>query len=353
MASEPIIVVGAGIIGASIAWHLAEAGANVTVLAGQIGGLATPCSFGWINASWGNPEFYFRFRTQAMSEWRRLASAVPGVQFSRCGGICWDLPPHELEAYAREHGAWGYGISRIDREQIARLEPNLAALPQVALHVAEEGAAEPKAAAEALIADAERKGAKIITGVEVTSLARDGGRVVGPTTATGEIAAGRIVLASGTDTARLASSAGIDIPLEAPAGLLVHSRPVPKVLNGLVMAEKAHLRQTQEGRIVAGGDFGGTDPGGEANKAAAELFAAVQALLPNVYLEMDFHTVGYRPTPKDGFPIVGPTQCAGLYAAVLHSGVTLAPLVGRLAAAEILTGESDPQLAPYRLSRFA
>ncbi|WP_349435887.1 FAD-binding oxidoreductase [Pararhizobium sp. A13] len=353
MASEPVIVVGAGIIGASIAWHLTEAGASVVALSSKQGGVATPSSFGWINASWGNPEFYCRFRIHAMNEWGRLAQAVPGVQFSRCGGICWDLPPPKLEDYAREHSAWGYNIRRIDREEIARLEPNLTGLPDFALHAVEEGAAEPMAAAIALIADAERRGATILTGVHATALVSKGGRMAGVVTTAGEIAASRVVLAAGTDTARLASSVGIDIPLEAPPGLLVHSRPAPKALNGLVMADKAHIRQTREGRIVAGSDFGGTDPGGEANKAAAELFAAVQALLPNVYLEMDFHTVGYRPTPKDGFPIVGPTDCAGLYVAALHSGVTLAPLVGRLAAAEILTGESELMLDPYRLSRFA
>ena len=71
-------------------------------------------------------------------------------------------------------------------------------------------------------------------------------------------------------------------------------------------------------------------------------------------LERDFYTVGYRPTPKDGFPIIGGVDAApGLYLAVLHSGVTLAPLVGSLAAAETVSGDPDSQPAPFRLSRFA
>ncbi|TCU15825.1 FAD dependent oxidoreductase [Rhizobium sullae] len=56
-AKQHVIVVGAGIIGASIAWHLAKADAAVTVIAQETGGVATPNSFAWINASWGNPEF--------------------------------------------------------------------------------------------------------------------------------------------------------------------------------------------------------------------------------------------------------------------------------------------------------
>lgn len=100
-AAKHVIVVGAGIIGASIAWHLAKAGANVTIVADSgAGGVATPNSFAWINASWGNPEPYFRLRTRSMAEWTRLAHDVPGIPLAWCGALCWDLPPAELEAYA-------------------------------------------------------------------------------------------------------------------------------------------------------------------------------------------------------------------------------------------------------------
>jgi glycine/D-amino acid oxidase-like deaminating enzyme len=64
-------------------------------------------------------------------------------------------------------------------------------------------------------------------------------------------------------------------------------------------------------------------------------------------------TKGYRPMPQDGFPIVGyPRANANIYVTVMHSGVTLGPLVGRLAALEILDGARIDVLAPYRLERF-
>ena len=352
---QKIIVIGAGIIGASIAWHLSRKGASVTVIAERAGGVATPNSFAWINASWGNPEFYFHFRHRSMREWSRLAAELPGLPLSWCGGLCWDLPEAELDAYAARHHGWGYGIQPVNRATSAMIEPNLANPPDYALHVAEEGAVEPVAAAEQLLQDATRRGAIFLSGVEVERLLMQGGRITGIETSEGEMRADHVVLAAGAGTAPLAASVDIQVPLETPPGLIVHSQPAQKLLNGLVMAPELHLRQTAEGRIIAGGDFGGTDPGDDPQAAARELFAKAKATLKGgEALELDFHTVGHRPTPKDGLPILGGVDDApGLYVAVLHSGVTLAPLVGLLAAEAIVDGKNDDQLVPFRLSRFA
>jgi glycine/D-amino acid oxidase-like deaminating enzyme len=129
--AQDITVIGGGIIGASIAWHLIEAGAKVRLIAEKAGGVATPTSFAWINASWGNPAPYFRLRTRSMREWRRLADAVPGLPLSWCGGLCWDLPPGDLQTYAREHHAWGYDIRQVSREEAATIEPNVLHFPDL------------------------------------------------------------------------------------------------------------------------------------------------------------------------------------------------------------------------------
>ncbi|TPK89862.1 FAD-binding oxidoreductase [Mesorhizobium sp. B2-4-12] len=354
-AAKQVIVIGAGIIGASIAWHLTKAGARVTVIADSAaGGVATPNSFAWINASWGNPEPYFRLRTRAMAEWTRLVQDLPGLPLSWCGGLCWDLSAADLKTYAEEHSSWGYGIERVDRAAAARIEPNLTELPDFALHVAQEGVAEPVATAKALLADAERHGARILIS-SVTALAQSNGRITGVDTSHGLVAADEVVIAAGVGSPDIAATAGVRLPIETPPGLIVHSRPYRKLLNGLVLAERLHMRQTAEGRIIAGSDFGGGDPGMDADATARELFAVMKAMLrDSAGLELDFHTIGYRPTPVDGFPVIGRAEgMRGLYVAVTHSGITLAPAVGLFAAREILDGERDPLLAPYGLGRFA
>lgn len=355
-AAKQVIVVGAGIIGASVAWHLAKAGANVTVVADSgAGGVATPNSFSWINASWGNPEPYFRLRTRSMAEWTRLAHDVPGIPLEWCGGLCWDLPPAELEAYAVEHSAWGYGIERVDRMGAERIEPNLTKLPDFALHVAEEGVAEPVAATQALLVDAEQRGLRVMGGTAVTALVQTNGRITGVDLSGGRIAADEVVIAAGAGSPVIAATAGLKLPIETPPGLIVHSRPYEKLLNGLVIGDRLHMRQTAEGRIIAGSDFGGADPGMNAAATGRELFAAMKSMLRDAdRLELDFHSVGYRPTPIDGFPIIGRAEgLSGLYVAVMHSGITLAPAVGLFAAREILDDARDPLLEPYGLTRFA
>lgn len=353
--AKRIVVVGAGIIGASIAWHLTRAGAKVTIVeGGNAGGIATPTSFAWINASWGNPEPYFRLRTRSMREWTRLAAECRGIALRWSGGLLWDLPAEELDAYAREHGAWGYGIRTVARAEIARIEPRLIDPPQRAVHVAEEGAAEPAAAAIAMAEDAVRSGATLLPNTEVRRLITQCSKVTGIETSADTIRADTVVLAAGVATPALAATAGVDVPLTAPPGLLVHSRPAEKLLNGLVLAERLHMRQTGDGTIVAGSDFGGADPGADAGETARALFDAVKAMLAGgERLAFDRYTVGYRPTPADGFPVIGPAHgIGGLYLAVMHSGITLAPAVGLFATAELLGGEPEPLLAPYRLARF-
>lgn len=355
MTGKRIIVVGAGIIGASIAWHLAKAGAEVTVLeSGEPGGVATRNSWAWINASWGNPEIYFRLRTRSMAEWKRIDREVPGMDVNWCGGLLWDLPPEQLEAYAAEHNSWGYGIRRVDRKEVLRIEPGIKRLPEFALHVAQEGKVEPLAAAHSFMKGAEAMGVKVFRNAHVKWLEERGGRVIGACTGEGVLHADEIVIAAGAGAAPLLKSIGLIYDIGAPAGLLVHSKPTSEVLHTLLMTPELHVRQTSEGRLVAGADFSGGDPADDPPGAAAALYQKVQEMVAGSEdVALDFHSLGFKPTPGDGFPMIGrPQNREGLYVTVMHSGISLAPAAGLFAAAELLEGKRDPLIAPYHPDRL-
>jgi glycine/D-amino acid oxidase-like deaminating enzyme len=88
---------------------------------------------------------------------------------------------------------------------------------------------------------------------------------------------------------------------------------------------------------------------------AAELFVALKGMIRfGDALTPEFHVLGHRPIPKDGFPAVGRVDgVGGLYVAVTHSGITLAPAIGRFVADEIVTGRRKALLEPFGLARFS
>jgi glycine/D-amino acid oxidase-like deaminating enzyme len=188
----------------------------------------------------------------------------------------------------------------------------------------------------------------------VERLVVTGGRISEVMTDRGGFEADDVVLAAGVATAEMLKPLGLDFAMDAPPGLLISTEPVGPTLNGLIMSPELHVRQTPEGRLVAGSDFGGMDPGHDAEAASKKLFAALQGFIKNgPELRFSHYTVGYRPTPKDGVSAIGRVDgVAGLYMCCTHSGITLAPALAALGAAELLSGEDQPLLSPFRPNRL-
>jgi glycine/D-amino acid oxidase-like deaminating enzyme len=122
-------------------------------------------------------------------------------------------------------------------------------------------------------------------------------------------------------------------------------------LNGLVMSPTVYLRQSPSGRLIGSADFDGVSE----RTGAAALFAQMKATLrANESIAFDFSVVAHRPQPADGLPAVGRLGAkTGVYLAMTHSGVTLAPLIGRLISDEIIDGRQSKLLEPYRPTRFS
>lgn len=350
-----IVVVGAGIIGASIAWRLASAGARVTIVtAGQPGGVATPNSFSWINSNYSFAESYFALRHHSMGEWRRLADALPGLPVALSGSIYLPAGELDLETFVARNGEWGYRIELIDGENVRELEPALKLEMDIAAWAHDEGAAEAEEVAVFLTRSAVGSGTELRTETEIVGLAFSGGHVSGVRLADEVLQADEVVVAAGVATPGLIAETGYNIPLISPPGLLVHTKPVEKVLERVILADGLHVRQKANGELLGGSDFQGAELAESPEDGAALLMGRMAAALETPEpLELSRTTTGYRPTPEDGFPVVGRVPgTSGLYVAVMHSGVTLCPAIGAMVRDELLSGDRHALLAPFGPERF-
>lgn len=350
------IVIGAGIVGASIGYHLARRGAEVTIIdrIGVAAG-ATGSSFAWINAHHFKSEAYHRFRYQSLAEYHRLERELEGgLGIAWCGALSFDAVGDAFDKRIERFRALGYPAEVVSHNRFNDLEPGYGYPPGRALHLALEAAVDPNQACRALIDGAVRNGAQTLFGSDVEAVRQDGRGVIGIETGYGNIDASRVVVAAGVGAEAVLRRAGVLLPMANRPGVLLHSKPVPKVLNHVIWGDRIHVKQQADGRLVIGEVFSegrdDLDPG----MIAERMLVEARRHLPDVDVRIDRTTIGLRPIPKDGMPVVGSIEnVAGLYVAVMHSGVTLAPIIGRMAAEELLDGVRFEALEPYRPARFA
>ncbi|UNI22184.1 hypothetical protein JDV02_008095 [Purpureocillium takamizusanense] len=349
-----IVVIGGGIIGSSIAWHLAPH-ANVTVVAEKLGGVATPLSFAWINC-YTQDDTYYHFRNRSMDHWMEISKELPNLNIKFNGGLTFNMPPDEREKYYNLQKERGYNVIRVNRTEIHDIEPNLLDeyTPDWAVYAPQEGQMEAELVAIDLISHAKASGATILERT-VSGFLKDGhGNVKGVVTPEGHVKADHVVMAAGLGSVDLLAAENITLPVQPREGLLVNSLPakmgmVRTVYNG----DPLHMRQTSYGVIRSSRDFAGGTPGDDPQAHANEVFAWTQnALVDGHELQYGNYTIGRRPQPDDGLPILGATGLNGLSVAVMHSGVTNAAIVGQLMAKLVLTNVTDPLMEPFLLSRF-
>ncbi len=366
MTTDRIVVVGAGITGASIAYHLAKRGVRVTIVdAIRPGAGATEKSFGWINATFSKrPRAYFDLNQLGIAGWRRLETELGGELKVQWGGsVAWAAAggdAAQLRESVRKHQEWGYATHLIDEDEIHRLLQNIAPGEFGAACYCElEGAVDAMDAVKAMLRQLREAGAEVRYPHEVTGLKLEAGRVTAIQAGESSLEASVVVLACGVAIPRLAEMAGVSVPMKESEGVLVHTRPQPKLIDRVVLAPGVHCKQKLDGRVVVGGPIvaglgtavGAAPEPGEFSKRILREAAQVLPGLRGVAVERV--TLGRRVMPADEYPIVGfAASCPNMYIAAMHSGVTLAPLIGQLAALEILDAARVSLLEPYRPERF-
>lgn len=369
-----VAIVGGGIVGASIAYHLARGGANVTLCERTaLAARASRGTFAWVNATWAKqPQTYHQLNQRGVAGWGALQEAL-SLPIVWGGSLEWFETSERQARLADqidEQAAWGEPARMVRSPELATLEPNInfQGADSVAFSP-NDGALDPVLATQRLAEKAATYGATIKTNCTVESLREQkGGRLILNTSA-GDVKADHVVLATGADTDAPLTLGGVDIPQRTTPGVIVITKPHPMLINRVIAAPGVHLHQRRDGRIVIGEQEGPPDNEAHMQRLAGRptsfpyeaiekqhanrlLRAAIQFVPEMKNAEIDDIYIGWRPLPVDGHPVIGPSPARpNVYFAIMHSGVSLAPIVGELATQEILTGEIAPALEAYRADR--
>lgn len=334
--ARKIIIIGGGIIGAMIADRLSGAG-EVTVLdAGRPG--ATTASFGWINASFHHDVAHFHLRARSMELWR--ASGLP-VTWS--GALWWEAQGTEMDNFAERLAGLGYAVERVEDG------PGGAAL-----RFPEEGFVEAGDITAMLLS---RSGARVLRGVTARAVETRNGAVTGVVVEGGTLPADHVVIAAGNGAPTLAEGVGLHLPMLDRPGVMLRTSPVaPGLVPHVMVAPEMEFRQDAQGRLLAP-----TSPNhqGDATERltqtaqayAVDALARLGGILGRDDLALETVWQANRPVPGDGLPVIGTGGPEGLFWAVMHSGVTLAPVAAEAVVAA-MEAEAHALAAPYGIDRF-
>ena len=352
-----IIIVGAGIVGASLTYHLVCQNARVTLIdkAPKPANDVTEKSFAWINVVHDAPEAYINLRQQAIADWHRVEDELNGqLKVDWSGALTWFEDTLETERIASKLINFGYQARLVDQQEIRLLEPNLKNVPAQAMFAKNEGAIDPTLTTELFVKAAGEASADIQLGNEVLSFMTNGSRITGVVTANGNLTADIVVLTAGANTTTLCRQIDLILPINISPAILMNFHSNHRFVNRIISNPFMEVRAASNTLTLTAEDY--IDESIENNpqaiaqrtlkKIKTHWQDAEQIKLTNVM-------VGRRPIPQDGLPIIGRiTHIDGLYLLVMHAGVTLAAIAGRLAAHEILSGRDNVLLSSYRPKRF-
>ena len=363
-----IIVIGAGVMGASAAYRMAQAGADVTVLeATRIGGGTSGISFAWTNAHNKPPRPYHDLNAGGMKAHAALRDEFGATPWWHGGGSLEWQPEAERAAQranVERLQAWGYAAEWLDRRQVLELEPDIdpSAIGDAPVaYFPDEGWLDPVVYAHAMLSAAKRRhGARIICGARVTDVIVRSDRVTGVRLADGtQHEADTVVNCAGRWANEAVHEAGLHLPLAPTVGFLVFTPPVAASLGRVVRTSVIDARPDGAGRLML--HWNPTDAmlrfDAKLNPSmpeARDLVQRARRLLPSIgEVEPEAVRIAIRPIPGDHLSAIGPVpRMSGYYLAVTHSGVTMSPFLGKAAADEVVRGQQRPELADFRPARF-
>jgi sarcosine oxidase, subunit beta len=368
-----VLIIGGGVIGSSIAYHLVQQGRQVLVVERSL--VATSPAASWASAGGvrrqGRHPAEANLASEAIERWRTLEQELAADLHYRRGGNLLlaetEAEAEQLTAFVQQQQELGFADVRlVDRNEALMLAPGLNDRVIAGSYSPGDGQADPMLTTRAFAAAAQRHGATYWTGTAALALLTAHERVTGVRTERGEVQAAHVVLAAGAWSDDLAAPIDLRLPIRTHALQMILSTPAaPGTLQPVLSAvgRALSLKQVADGAFLLGGGWPG-DPTPDRRSytlrpdSMQDNWATACELLPAVGRQQIARTwCGLEALSFDDIPFIGTISgLDGLTIAAGFSGhgFAIAPAVGRSVADQInghLTPELDG-LSPKRIATF-
>jgi glycine oxidase len=376
-----VIIVGGGIIGASLAFELARAKQSVLLLDRQEPGREAS----WAAAGTISPapdaeslaivplgRESFRLYPEFIAAIEHDSGMSAG--FNPNGAMELFLEPHgeaERDARLRELSSHSIRAEALSLDEAMRREPGLGPAVRAALWIADEASLDPRVVTHVALVAAANSGVEVRSDSEVKSVLIERGRCEGVLAVhakqipsdplrkvqiSEKIAGRNVVIAAGW---RCAEIAGVEsfAPTLPVRGQMVALGPVPGAPRTILRCEHGYMAPRDDGRVVVGSTL---EPGAVQKhptpSGLRKILRVATEMVPALAEAPILETwAGLRPGSPDNLPIVGPTDVKGLFIATGHyrNGMLLAPATAKYLTEWIVQGKTSDYFAPFSPLRFA
>src|SRR5947209_6186744 len=369
-----ILIIEGGVIGSSIAYHLARQGQQVMVA--ERSEVASTPAASWASAGGvrrqGRHPAEARLAIEAIERWKTLAEELDAdLHYRRAGNLLLaesDAQAGQLAALVQRQQELGFtDVRLLNRQETHALVAGLNEQVVAGSYSPADGQADPALTTRAFAAAAQRHGAIYWNPTAALALLAQGDRVIGAQTGRGEVLAQHVVLAAGAWSDQLAASIGLRLPIRTRALQMILSTPAqPNIFQPVLSAldRSLSLKQLPDGAFLLGGGWLG-DPTPDRRSyttrpesiegnwtTACELLPIVgQQRIARTWCGLEAHSI-------DDIPFIGDVPgLDGLTLALGFSGhgFALSPAIGR-AVADQVNGQPVPELndlSPARISNFS
>ena len=362
--SAEVVIVGAGAIGCSIAYHLARAKVDVLLLErGQVGREASWASAGILthgDPSSRKPRQQLAAQSRAMfaplcDELRELTGVDP--EYRASGGLRLFFSEEEISQGRQWHErsvVSGIRAEFLQSSELQQLEPVVSSSAVAGLHFLDDGSVRNPRWVRALSLGAQKLGASVIEALPVIGFESRGDRVQAAVTPAGRIEGEHFVLAAGAWSNRLGESLGINLPVFPSRGQIVLLESVARKIERVIHANGCYLVPRSDGKVIVGATV---ESVGYNKSTSAE---GIQELLdwaldvaPGLK-DMAFVRCwsGLRPASRRGGPFLGQVEgFDNVVVATAHNrnGILLSAVTGRLIAELISAGKTSFPIDAFAL----